>query len=184
MKPYPLVANIFGGPGIGKSTVGAAAFAELKLRGFEVELVTEYAKDLVWEGITARLDFPIHVWAEQHHRIARLAGKVDVVVTDSPTLLSLYYAERNRSPWLSDEFTNLVAVEASRFPSVNIVLQRANDFRSAGRIHSEAESIEIDSELMSFVRMWGNGEIFPVRGNADAGTIIADIVSGRFRGDI
>ena len=43
------VINLFGNPGSGKSTVAAYLFSELKSRGLEVELVTETAKDLVWD---------------------------------------------------------------------------------------------------------------------------------------
>ena len=40
---------VFGGPGCGKSTLMARIFAELKTRGYDCEMVTEFAKDLVWE---------------------------------------------------------------------------------------------------------------------------------------
>ena len=43
------VINLFGGPGCGKSTTAADLFARMKLRGLSVELVTEYAKDVVWD---------------------------------------------------------------------------------------------------------------------------------------
>ncbi len=39
---------MFGGPGTGKSTSAAGLFFKMKLAQMEVELVTEYAKDLVW----------------------------------------------------------------------------------------------------------------------------------------
>ena len=44
-----LCVNLFGGPGIGKSTTAAGVFNLLKLHGIETELITEFAKDLVWE---------------------------------------------------------------------------------------------------------------------------------------
>lgn len=46
----PLVINLFGAPGAGKSTGAAIVFAELKKRGVNAELVTEFAKDKTWEG--------------------------------------------------------------------------------------------------------------------------------------
>ena len=45
-----LVVNFFAGPGAGKSSMAAGLFAELKFRGVNCELATEYAKDKVWEG--------------------------------------------------------------------------------------------------------------------------------------
>jgi adenylylsulfate kinase-like enzyme len=41
------VINLFGGPGTGKSTLAAALFTDLKMKGINAELVTEFAKDLV-----------------------------------------------------------------------------------------------------------------------------------------
>ena len=40
-----LVINLFGGPGCGKSTTMARLFADLKARGYNVEMVSEFAKD-------------------------------------------------------------------------------------------------------------------------------------------
>lgn len=39
------VINLFGQPGAGKSTGAAYIFSQLKLRGINAELVTEFAKD-------------------------------------------------------------------------------------------------------------------------------------------
>ena len=44
-----LVVNLFGTPGAGKSTGAAYIFSNLKMRGINAELVTEFAKDMVWE---------------------------------------------------------------------------------------------------------------------------------------
>ena len=43
------VINLIGSPGTGKSTIAAELFARMKWLGFDVELVSEYAKELVWE---------------------------------------------------------------------------------------------------------------------------------------
>lgn len=55
------------------------------------EYVSEYAKDLVWSGSTQKLNDRLKVFAEQNHRLYRLKDKVDVVITDSPLLLSVIY---------------------------------------------------------------------------------------------
>ena len=47
-----LVVNLFGVPGAGKSTGAAYIFAMLKMYGINAELITEYAKDKVWEENT------------------------------------------------------------------------------------------------------------------------------------
>lgn len=47
-----LVVNPFGIPGAGKSAGAAYVFSKLKMKGVNAELVTEYAKDMVWEILT------------------------------------------------------------------------------------------------------------------------------------
>ena len=79
------VINLFGGPGVGKSTAAAGLFYEMKKRQLSVELVTEYAKDMVWENRQNILDDQIYIFAKQQRRIARLRDHhIDWVITDSP----------------------------------------------------------------------------------------------------
>ena len=85
--------NFFGGPGVGKSTKSAQYFALLKKQGLEVELVTEVAKDLVWEERHRTLDFQAYVTTKQYRNLKRLQGKVDYVITDGPVLLGQIYAQ-------------------------------------------------------------------------------------------
>ena len=43
------VINFYGGPGTGKSVQAAATYCALKKQGLNCELVTEYAKDKLWD---------------------------------------------------------------------------------------------------------------------------------------
>jgi len=84
--------NLWGGPGTGKSTTAAGLFSLMKLKGYDVELVPEYAKDLTWEGHHNKLADQNYVFAKQHRRIARLVEHdLDYVITDSPLLFTIYY---------------------------------------------------------------------------------------------
>jgi len=148
MANHTLVVNFFGGPGSGKSTLSAALFAELKTRGINAELVTEYAKDKVWEESLAVLDDEIYIFAKQFHRISRLLEKVDVVITDSPILLSLHYAERE-----SETFKQLVREEHSKMRTLNIFLLRVKRYEPKGRIqNNEAEAKVIDTSILQILK--------------------------------
>lgn len=137
-----VVINLYGGPGTGKSTTAALLFGALKSKGVNCELVTEYAKDIVWEGIEARLKDQIYVFAEQHHKIFRLIGKVDFVITDSPVLLSAVYGQG-----MSASFRDLVLECATRAPSYHIFLNRIKDYNPAGRLQDEVGARKLDAQI-------------------------------------
>ncbi len=67
--------NFFGGPSTGKSTYAAELYSDMKKRKLSVELVTEFPKDLIWDGLdTILLCDQLFVFANQHRRINRLVG--------------------------------------------------------------------------------------------------------------
>ena len=82
------VINFFGGPCSGKSTAAAGLFYLMKKQKYNVELVTEFAKDLVYEDHTMALSEQNYVFANQEYRLARLEGKIDYAISDSPLILS------------------------------------------------------------------------------------------------
>lgn len=43
------VINFIAGPGAGKTTLACLFFAQLKLKGYVCEYISEFAKTLVWE---------------------------------------------------------------------------------------------------------------------------------------
>ena len=135
-----LVVNLFGGPGVGKSTLAAGIFCRLKRRGFNVELVTEYAKDLTWEKNHCKLGNQLRVFAEQYHRLQRLNGQVDIAITDAPLLASIAYA----GPELPPSFAALVADMHRELGGINILLHRTGPYQAAGRLQAEVEALALD----------------------------------------
>ena len=91
-----IVINLFGAPGAGKSTGAAYIFSKLKMKGINVELITEYAKDKVWEETTAVFENQAYIFGKQSFRISRCANKVDAIITDSPLPLSIFYNQNKQ----------------------------------------------------------------------------------------
>ena len=133
-----LIVNFYGGPGSGKSTMAARVFAELKDLGLNVELATEYAKDLTWQQSFHVLGNQVYIFAKQQHRIWRLDGKVDIILTDAPLLNSLVYGETSQS------FKDLVIEEYFKRPTIDIFLKRTKNYNPAGRSQTLDEAKEID----------------------------------------
>ena len=145
-KSDTLLVNLFAGPGTGKSSTMAGVFSELKWRGINCEMAPEFAKEKVWEESVAILGNQIYVFGKQLHTIYRLINKVDVIITDSPLLLSLIYGKNEGEP-----FKNLVLDVHHRFRSYNIFLKRRKKYNPSGRLQTEEEAIEIDNKIKNLL---------------------------------
>jgi len=137
-----VVINLFGGPGCGKSTIAAELFAILKKQGYEVELVTEYAKDKVWEESYKTLENQIYVFAKQLHRMWRLKDKVQFIITDSPLLLSIIYDKDN-----NEDLKNLIISRFNSFDNINFIINRSTVYNQNGRYQNEEQANEIDKQI-------------------------------------
>ena len=142
-----IVVNLFAGPGSGKSTTCAGVFAKLKLAGVNCEMALEYAKDKVWEESNKVLDDQIYVFGKQLHRIFRLKDKVDVVITDSPILLSIIYDKTGNK-----YFSDLVLNQFNNFDNRNYFIERTTVYNPKGRLQTEDEAKEIDKVLLDHLK--------------------------------
>jgi len=145
-KSNTLLVNLFAGPGTDKSSTMAGVFSELKWRGVNCEMGPEFAKEKVWEESLAVLGDQIYVFGKQLHTLYRLVDKVDVIITDSPLLLSLIYGEHE-----GVNFENLVHEVHCRFRSYNIFLKRHKKYNPSGRLQTEKEAIEIDLKIKNLL---------------------------------
>ena len=130
------VLNLYGGPGSGKSTLAAYLFSRLKMDEYSVELVSEAAKDQVWEDNKLRLASQEYIFGVQSLRQRRLKGKVDLIITDSPLPLSIYY---NRL-LPQQEFKNLVMSVYSTYTNLNIWVERGCSYQECGRVETEEQA--------------------------------------------
>lgn len=141
-----LIVSMISGPGSRKSTMTASVFAKLKWKNHNCEYAGEYAKDKVWEESINVLNNQIYVFGKQHHRIWRLAQKVDIVLTDSPLLLSIIYDIEKRP-----ELEKLVVHEFNKYNNLCFFLKRKAIFNPAGRIQNEEESKQKDQEILELL---------------------------------
>lgn len=144
-----LVVNLFAGPGTGKSTVAAATFAELKQRGLNAELAHEFAKDLTWEERSRALRYQPYIAGKQMWRVHRLLDQTEVVITDSPILLSLIYSGQGGSR----EFQDFVIATFRAWRTMNLFLVRNPDraYNPKGRWQTEKEAKLIDSRILGML---------------------------------
>lgn len=151
MKHLPLnVINFWAGPGAGKTTSATGTFNLMKHLGLRVELVTEYAKDLTYEGRNVALENQLLVLAKQDARLRRLVGSVDWVVTDSPLPLSLAYASDEYDGWLEATINGAF----NRYGNYNFFVNRVKPYQRFGRSQSEHEALALDMTVRNLFNVY------------------------------
>ena len=145
------VINFFGGPGVGKSTAATALFTLLKMHNNNCELVTEFAKDLVWEEGFKILENQLYVFAEQQHRLWRVADKVDFTIVDSPLLLSSIYGEHYNRYCANESFYNYILAEFNRYNNINFFIERSCSYKECGRNESRQEALVVDEKIKDYL---------------------------------
>lgn len=144
-----LVVNLFGTPGAGKSTGAAYIFSNLKMRGINAELVTEFAKDMVWENNKEVFKNQAYIFGTQSFRISRCQDKVDVIVTDCPLFLTAFY---NKSPILGKQFNDVVFSVFNSYNNINYFIDRVKDYNPIGRLQTEKESLALKAPMLRMLK--------------------------------
>lgn len=137
------VINLFAGAGAGKSTTAAGLYFHMKIKGYSVELVTEYAKELTWKKDKETLKNQLHILDVQEGRQALLKGQVDCIITDSPILLGLIY----HIPPVPQDYKELLFKKWNEYDNQNFFISRVKPYIQAGRNESEAGAREKDAEI-------------------------------------
>ena len=140
-----LVVNLFGGPGAGKSTCASYVFAELKFLNISCELITEFAKDLTWDTSNGIKD-QLYVLGNQWHRIYRAYNNVDVVIVDSPIILSIVYNYWNNSI-KSTLFEDFIIYLLNQYRNINFFIERDKPYWIVGRNETENDAKKIDEQI-------------------------------------
>ena len=135
----PIVINLFGAPGAGKSTGAAMVFAALKQAGINAELITEFAKDKTWEHNATALGCQEYVFGKQSYRLARCKADVDVIVTDSPLPLSILYTQ-DPALLADDAFHKVVMNVFNSYHNCTYYINRAKPYNPKGRNQTEEQS--------------------------------------------
>lgn len=146
-----IVVNLFGVPSAGKSSGAAYIFSKLKMAGINAELVTEFAKDKVWEESKEVFNCQEYLFGKQSFRLSRLKNKVDVVITDSPLPLNILY---NNNDILGETFNDLVMKVFNSYTNINILLNRVKPYNPIGRHQTEEESNALTAPLINILNKY------------------------------
>ena len=143
-----LIVNLFGGPGTGKSTAAAYIFSRLKMIGIDIELVTEFTKDKVWEDNKKVFNNQLYITGKQSFKISRVFGEVDVIINDSPILNGVVYTDKKYlKSAIVEEFMSYGD------NNLNIFLNRVKDYNPNGRNETEETARLIDQKLKDVLNL-------------------------------
>jgi deoxyadenosine/deoxycytidine kinase len=144
--------NLFAGPGAGKSTLASWLFAELKLRDYSIELVSEYVKS--W-AIEKRKIHPFHqvyfMGRQLEYEYRFLTNGVKHIITDSPVFLAATYARYYNSHLfeVANQMESIISTYEKKHPAINIFLNRGDYFQQEGRYHNREQAENIDRAVLS-----------------------------------
>jgi len=145
------IINLFGGPGIGKSSIASGLTHQLKKRHISCDNPYEFPKELAWDKNTAAVKDQLYVIANQHRGITRSWGEVDYIVVDSPLLFAPvyknFYSDEPYYPsmFYGKEFDDFIISLHNRYDNINILLQRdSSKFENKGRYQSLDEALVLD----------------------------------------
>ena len=171
------VINLWGGPGCGKSTTATGLFSLMKMRGHQVELVTEYAKELTYDQNWDMLNKQELIFPEQYQRQQRLIDQVDYAITDSPLPLNIVYA---REDLLADpKFWATVVNGFNEFDNFNVILKRVKPYSHYGRKETSDRAKEIDHLCVSLLENIKESYKW-VRGDEDSPVIIYNMLFNNY----
>lgn len=153
---------LYAGPGAGKSTTAAGLFHLMKIKHMSVELVTEFAKDVIWDNNYDLLKDQLFIFANQNRKLERLINKVEYIITDSPLLLTLIY--------MSDDYPKsfrlFVLDIIGRYHNINIFINRVKPYIQTGRVQTKEQAEEIDEKIKSI--LWSDRNYTIVDGDKNA----------------
>lgn len=147
-----IVVNLFGVPGAGKSTGAAYIFSYLKMLGVNAELITEFAKDKVWENNDEVFKNQAYIFGKQSFKMSRCKDKVDVIITDSPLPLSIFY---NHDEVLGEDFNKTVMNVFNSYNNMNYMLTRTKNYNPVGRNQTEEESDAMKEPMIRLLKNRG-----------------------------
>ena len=148
---------MLGGSGIGKSTIAAGLYYNMKLKHMNVELVREYVKILAWQGALITQFDQINIFGEQCKLEHTLYGKVNYIVTDSPIILApIYEYFYNNDSFMEEAALKFMAKAKERgVKHMNFLLERGKQYDANGRYQTEEEAKTVDSMTRNFLDKYG-----------------------------
>ena len=151
-----VLINLIGSPSVGKSTLAGRLFAKLKDMELNADISPEYVKQWVYRGQNVRPYDQMYIFGKEVYRQSQLFNSVDIIISDSPVLLTafyhLYVNGDNALREVCKDFYDM-AERLDGVKVLNFFLTRKKKYQDVGRFHSKEQADEIESLLRCFLRV-------------------------------
>ena len=141
------IINIFGAPGSGKSTLAFGLMYNLKIAGLDVELSHEYIKMKVYEGSPYPFHDQLYTYAKQNKQLNQLNGKVEYIITDSPSVQCVAYVEDE-----PEIYSQMALDYFNRYDNMNFFLKRTHPYQASGRHQTEQEAAVVGDKIEDMLK--------------------------------
>jgi len=149
-RPLGIVTNLFGGPGVGKSTLALGIAFELKRLGWEAQIVQEEAKvfALVGHQIAEPEQFEVTWKAYEAER--KFYGKVDFIIVEAPLELQAYYGYHRDG---TDDWLNIVKRlrGCHMTPRLNFWVEKTLPYETSGRYQDEVQANYVHQDMGAYL---------------------------------
>ena len=150
-----IIINVLGGPGVGKTTIASDLFVRFKRKELDVEIVSEFAKELVWEKRNEAFDDRLYMHAEQNHRLMMMNGNLDYIITDSPLILTSvynhFYLEDKHTKEYNKMIDDVTLQTFNSYNNITFLIEREIGYDTNGRRESLAEAKAIDERIIKYL---------------------------------
>lgn len=143
-----IVVNLIGGPGCGKSIISARLFAKLKMKYISCDISFEYIKRKLREKALKVIESQIYIFGKQQFQLFTMKDEVEVIITDSPIILSAIYDKTN-CPHLKA----LILKEFRSYKNLTYFIERdeAVKYEQEGRYQDLEGAKKVDRMVKKFM---------------------------------
>lgn len=170
-----VIVNLWGGPGIGKSSVAYGVSYLLKKKGISFEYIGEYAKSLAWSN-DPKIKNQLYVTTKQiYQQMIPVLGGTPVVVTDSPILLGTVHRGLGCTPGFDVYMKEVYDL----FDNLNILLVRNTDeikYDPNGRTEKDVQEAIVKDNILNDMLNKFNIDCHRIVMSADSDPIVEQIV--------
>jgi thymidylate kinase len=146
--------NLWGAPGSGKSTQASRLFADLKAKGYNIELIGEYIKKWAYQKRIPQSFDQVYIFGQQVHAEDLIfQSGVEHLITDSPLLMQSFYSSVYQLPF-SSQLLQLANLYEKVHSSLNIFLDSTGmPYQQKGRYETEEQSKERFHQMKEFLKI-------------------------------